>query len=123
MRRRLRSTATLYATRSLAPTSATVSASNSGARSRWLCVEAITLAEPVKEQADRDEDSRHDHAERRQLSYLAVLPQVEHRDRDHCRLRAVQQDGQWQLLHAEEEHVDPATEEGGHHQRHDDAPQ
>src|SRR5882672_9846961 len=61
------------------------------------------------------------HAERRQLHVLAVLPQFPNSDRQDLGSRAVEQDRAGELANRDDHHVDPARYEPGLQQRQDDA--
>src|SRR5258708_4598279 len=79
------------------------------------------LAQELGHHHQNKECQDKEHAERRQLHVLAVLPQFPDGDRQDLGARAVEQDRAGELADRDDHHVDPARHEPGLHERQDDA--
>src|SRR5713226_1215085 len=84
-------------------------------------LDSKSLAQPLGEHHQNEERQDEQHAERRQLHVLAVLPQFPDGDRQDLGARAVEQDRAGELADRDDHHVDPAGDEPRLEQGEDDA--
>src|SRR5260370_1094477 len=78
-------------------------------------------AQPLGEHHQDEERQDEQHAERRQLHVLAVLPQFPDGDRQDLGARAVEQDRAGGLADRDDHHIDPARDQPRLQERQDDA--
>src|SRR3979490_109753 len=84
-------------------------------------LDSESLAQPLGKHHQNEERQDEQHAERRQLHVLAVLPQFPDGDRQDLRARAVEQDRAGALGDRDDYRVEPARDEPGLQERQDDA--
>src|SRR6266853_1973142 len=83
-------------------------------------LDSESLAHKLGHHHQDEECQDEEHAERRQLDVLAVLPQFPDGDRQDLGARAVEQDRAGELADRDDHHVDPARHEPGLQQGEDD---
>src|ERR1700704_218030 len=76
-------------------------------------LDAEFLAQPLGDHHQNEERQDKEHAQRRKLHVLAVLPQLPDGDRQHLGARAVEQDRAGELADGNDHHVDPAGDKPG----------
>src|SRR6267143_5751379 len=85
--------------------------------------DAEAAPHPLRREHQHEEREDEHHAERRELDVLAVLPQFPDHDGDDLGAGAVEQDRARKLADANDDDVDPASDEAGLQERQDDAPE